>query len=114
MNSNIELNKNDSKRYSLEILQSKTKKFYQKYSLKENEDSLISNRNINNNINPSQLNEIEDNIKNALNNMIIKIEKTQAKSNKKEYLSPKMKRRKMMCIPIPELKFISTKKKNKI
>ena len=113
MNSNIELNKNDSKRYSLEILQSKTKKFYQKYSLKENEESLISNRNINNNnIKPSKLNEIENNIKNALNNMIIKIEKTQAKSNKKEYLSPKMKRRKMMCIP--ELKFISTKKKNKI
>mgnify|MGYP002624876754 CR=1 FL=1 len=111
MDANMELKKNSSRRYSLELLHTKTKKFYQKYNLKDNVENIINNKNINNNIKPSQLNIIENNIKNALSNMIIKIEKTQAKNNKNEYFSPKMKRRKMVCIP--DLKFIFTKTKTK-
>ena len=102
----IELNKFDSKRYSLELLQTKTTKFYQKYNLNENQENPIKNRNIKDDIRPSQLNVIGNNIKNALSDMITKIEKTQAH---KEYLSPKLKRNKMMSSP--DLKFIFTKKK---
>ena len=98
MKEKMELNKNNSKRYSLELLQTQTLKFYQKYNLKENKENLIINK-----IKFSQLDLIENNIKNALNNMIIKIEKNQHKRNKKEYLSPKIKRSKMTCSP--DLKF---------
>jgi len=106
---NIELNKFDSKRYSLELLQTKTTKFYQKYNLRENGENLIKNINIKDDIRPSQLNLIGNNIKKALSNMITKIEKIQAKASEKEYMSPTLKRNKMMSSP--ELKFVFTKKK---
>ena len=129
INSNVELNRKDSKRHSLELLQTKTSKIYQKYNLKENGENLIkpnNNKNIinqyhlneieNNNkniINPSHLNEIENNIKNVLSNMLIKIEKNKVKLSEKdkEYFSPEIKPVKLQSSP--SLKFIFTKKKVK-
>ena len=102
------LNKYDSKRYSLELFQTKTLKFYQKYNLQENIEKIKINT-----IKSPQLDVIENNIKNALNNMIIKIEKNQAKSNKKEYLSPKIKRSKMTCNPGLKFNFAKKKVKNR-
>ena len=109
MNEKIELNKDYSKRYSFELFQTKKRKFYQKYNFKENAENLIKNKNIKNEIKPSQLNAIENNIKYALTNMIIKLEKTQTKASEKGFLSPTIKRNKMLSSP--ELKFVFTKNK---
>ena len=113
INSNVELNRKDSKRHSLELLQTKTSKIYQKYNLKENGENLIKPNNNKNIINPSHLNEIENNIKNVLSNMLIKIEKNKVKLSEKdkEYFSPEIKPVKLQSSP--SLKFIFTKKKVK-
>ena len=94
LNEYIELNKNVPKRYSIELYQTQKRKFYQKYNFKENAENLIKNKNIKNDIEPSQLSIIGNNIKYALNNMIIKLGKTQARKSKKEYLSPTLKKKK--------------------
>ena len=97
------------KKHSFELFQTKKRKFYQKYNFKENAENLIKNKNIKNEIKPSQLNAIENNIKYALTNMIIKLEKTQTKTSEKGFLSPTIKRNKMLSSP--ELKFVFTKNK---
>ena len=111
INTNPELNRKDSKRHSLELLQVKTRKFYQKYNLKENGENYIKHNNINNIINPSNLNIIENNIKNVLSNMIMKIERKKTKLSEREHFSPEIKSNKLQSSP--SLKFVFTKKKVK-
>ena len=105
----FELSKNDPKRLSFELLQTKERKFYQKFNFKESAKSIIKNKNIKDDIRPSELNIIGNDIKYALNNMITKLEKTQARKSKKEFLSPTLKKNKMSSSP--ELEFFFAKKK---
>ena len=113
---NIEDKKIDDKRYSLEIFQTKTKKFYQKYNLKINGRKSLPKINNNNNNNvdftKSQLNKIEDNIINAINNMRIKIEK-QSKTPPQitNIISAEVTPNKLASSP--NLKFIFKKKTKK-
>ena len=113
--SKIEINRQNSKRNSFNLLQTKVRKFYQKYNLKENGENLIMPNNNKNIINPSHLNIMQNNIKNVLNNMLIKIEKNKnnlsENEKKKEYFSPEIKPVKLQSSP--SLKFIFTKKKVK-
>ena len=110
-NPNAELKRKDSKRHSLELLQAKTRTFYQKYNLKEKGENHKRSNNIKNIIEPSHLNIIENNIKNVLSNMIIKIEKIQTKHTERDHFSPEVKTKKLQSSP--SLKFIFTKKKTK-
>ena len=106
--SNINYNGENSKRHSLEIVQSQTKKFYQRYNLKARGDNIL-NENFNC---PSPLNIIEHNIKKALNNLLVKIEKKQDNlSQKEESISPDKKANKLASSP--NLKFVFIKKKAK-
>ena len=109
INSNVELNIKDSKRRSFELFQTKTRKFYQKYNVKEKVENHIKPNNIKNIIDPSHLNIIENNIKNVLSNMLIKIEKSQTKLSERDHFSPEIKTNKLLSNP--SLKFAFTKKK---
>ena len=111
INSNVELNTKDSKRHSFELFQAKTRKFYQKYNVKENGENHVKPNNIKNIIEPSHLNIIENNIKNVLSNMLIKIERSQTKLSERDHFSPEIKANKLQSSP--SLKFIFTKKKVK-
>ena len=67
----------DSKRFSQESLQDKSKHFFQKYNFKKNGENAMNIINVGNYNNPSsqKLNQLENNIKNKINNMRIQIEK---------------------------------------
>ena len=113
-------NKNDnnkvesSRRHSLEIVQMKTKKFFRKYSLKINENKEYKKTSHDLEENPLskvQLNLLENNIKNALNNMRIQIEKNNQISIGESTITPATKFNKLTSSP--NLKFLFLKKKNK-
>ena len=73
-----EMKKSTTKRRSVEFMESKTKKFFQRYSL-EDKGKLISYNKYNNYmVEPfygSSMNKLENNIKNVLNNMRLQLEK---------------------------------------
>ena len=111
-NSNIQYNGKNSKRHSLEIVQNRTKKFYQRYSLNSKGDYISYNNNFENYNCPSPLNVIEHNIQKVLNKMIVTIEKKQDNlSQREESNSPVKKLNKLGSSP--DLKFVSIKKKTK-
>ena len=100
----------DSKRYPYELLKTKTEKLFKTNILKINNENNSSKRKsimINNSTN-SSLNEIEKNIKKALNNMKIEIEK---KSKEFNSISPKIIRSRQ--VSSPSLKIFFKKKKIK-
>lgn len=97
-----------SKRHSQEIFQTKTEKFFQKYDLKEDKDnyfkkkSIISNKYFN-------IEKLEENIKNAINNMKKDIEK---KNKLNKYIrktksnSPDIVKKKLLSSPNLKILFI--------
>ena len=103
------LNIFETKRYSLELIKTKkTKKFYQKYNLKMNIDNSIKKKSLNNPLSVYELNFLENNIKNALNDMKIKIEK-EGISEKENEISPPINK----LASSPNLVFAFKKKKIK-
>ena len=111
--SNIKSNGENSKRHSLEIFQNRTKKFYQRYNLKERGDYILNDKNFENCNCPSPLNLIEDNIKKVLNNLLVKIEEKKQNnvSQREETMSPEKKLNRLASSP--NLKFVFIKKKMK-
>ena len=110
VNSNI-----SPKRRSQEISQSKTQKFIQMYNLKIEKDKIQRRKTIVNMLTNTkdniQLNKIENNIKQALNNMRKKIEK---KNIKRMPYSMKPANIKNKLSSSPNLKLIKLKRHNKL
>ena len=105
-----------SKRKSLELIQTKkTKKFYQKYNLKVNGKKIFnknSPREAMARLSNYELNKLEHNIKNALNNMRIEIEKQAQIKENVNTISPRNQKKNKLTSS-PDLKFFFKKKKVK-
>ena len=107
-------NIDSKKRHSWQLVQTKTKKFFQKYNLKINGDNSIKKNSVGNYVNPLskyEINHLEYKIQNVLNNMRIEIEKQSKKSERVNTLTPEIKINKLASSP--NLKFFFKKKKRK-
>ena len=117
-NSNINIKNNNLRRKSVEFMQTKTKKFFKKYSLEDMEKFKVLNNNNNEYINyinenslDSQITKLENNIKIVLNNMRLKIEKEKDEMDSHLNDNNIQKNIKNKFCTSPNLKFILKKKK---
>ena len=119
-NSNINIKNNNLRRKSVEFMQTKTKKFFKKYSLEDMEkfkSILNSNNNtdynnyINENSLDSQITKLENNIKIVLNKMRLKIEKEKEEMDSHLNDNNIQKNIKNKFCTSPNLKFNLKKKK---
>ena len=104
---------NAKERHSMYLVQTKTKKFYQKYNLKLNNNIQKKKKSVGDyeNLSKYELNHLEYNIQNVLNNMRMEIEKQTKKSEEKDTVTPQITKNKL--VSSPNLIFFFKKKKNK-
>ena len=95
-----DLNYFESQKNKIDIFHTKTQKYFNKYNLKRKGDDFLKNLSRN-----TPLNKIENNIKDAINNMRIKIEKKNKLSELRQTNSPKNS--------LPNIYFINSNNRKK-
>ena len=87
-NSKKDLGHQSSKRHSLGLVQTKTIKYYNKFSIKNKRGSTFKSKNINQNTNTTSLIALEKNIKNVINDIRVKKEKKNKLLKRNKTIAP--------------------------